>query len=71
MRAVLGYRRIPYDWVVPSEFRDPEGELAKAGKGIIPVMQLPHARYWGRSTSMILALEQRDPRRRVLPDDPC
>ena len=72
MRAVLRYRRIPHDWVVPPKFRDPEGELAKAGKGIIPVMQLPDGRYWADSTPMILALEQMHPRQRsVLPDDPA
>ena len=61
MRAVLRYRRIPHDWVVPPKFRDPEGELAKAGKGIIPVMQLPDGRYWADLTPMILALEQMHP----------
>jgi glutathione S-transferase len=72
MRAVLRYRRIPHDWVVPPKFRDPEGELAKAGKGIIPVMQLPDGRYWADSTPMILALEQMHPgTRSVLPDDPA
>jgi glutathione S-transferase len=72
IRAVLRYRRIPHDWVVPPEFRDPEGELAKAGKGIMPVMQLPNGRYWADSTRMILALEHMHPgRRNVLPDDPA
>lgn len=72
MRAVLRYRRIPHDWVVPPKFRDPDGELAKAGKGIIPVMQLPDGRYWADSTPMILALEQMHPGfRSVLPDDPA
>ena len=33
LRAVLRYRRIPHNWVVPPRFQDPEGELAKAGKG--------------------------------------
>jgi glutathione S-transferase len=72
MRAVLRYRRISHVWVVPPKFRDPEGELAKAGKGIIPVMQLPDGRYWADSTPMILALEQMHPDfRSVLPDDPA
>ena len=72
MRAVLRYRRIAHDWVVPPKFRDPDGELAKAGKGIIPVMQLPDGRYWADSTPMILALEQmHSSQRSVLPDDPA
>lgn len=72
MRAVLRYRRLPHNWVVPPKFQDPEGELAKADKGIIPVMQLPDGRYWADSTPMILALEQMHPGlRSVLPDDPA
>ena len=72
LRAVLRYRRIPHSWVVPPKFQDPEGELAKAGKGIIPVMQLPDGRYWADSTPMILALEEMHPEARsVLPPDPA
>lgn len=74
MRAVLRYRRIPHNWVVPNKprFRDPDGELAKADKGIIPVMQVPDGRYWADSTPMILALEEMHPgERSVLPDDPA
>ena len=74
MRAILRYRRLPHTWVVPSKprFRDPEGELARADKGIIPVMQLPDGRYWADSTPMILALEDMHPgTRSVLPDDPA
>jgi hypothetical protein len=37
LRAVLRYRRLPHDWVVPPKFQDPDGELARAGKGMIPV----------------------------------
>jgi glutathione S-transferase len=70
LRAVLRYRRLPHDWVVPPKFQDPEGELARAGKGMIPVMQLPDGRYWADSTPIILALEQHHPQTRsVLPDD--
>ena len=70
MRAVLRYRRLPHDWVVPPKFQDPDGELARAAKGMIPVMQLPDGRYWADSTPMILQLEQRHPgSRSVLPDD--
>jgi glutathione S-transferase len=72
LRAVLRYRRIPHNWVVPPKFQDPEGELAKAAKAMIPVMQLPDGRYWADSTPMILALEQLHPElRSVLPPDPA
>jgi hypothetical protein len=42
--AVLRYRRIPHNWVVPPKVRDSDDELAGAVKGIIPVMQLPDGR---------------------------
>jgi glutathione S-transferase len=70
----LRYRRIPHNWIVPNKprFRDPDGELAKADKGIIPVMQVPDGRYWADSTPMIMALEEmHSGERSVLPDDPA
>ena len=42
--AVLRYRRIPHNWIVPPKVRDSDGELAGAVKGMIPVMQLPDGR---------------------------
>jgi len=72
LRAVLRYRRLPHNWIVPARFLDPDGELAKAGKGLLPVIQLPDGRYWADSTPIILELEKFHPgQRSVLPDDPA
>ena len=70
-RAAWRYRRIPHDWIVPPGYLGEGGELKAAGKGMIPVMQLPDGRYWADTTPMILALEARHPgARSLLPDDP-
>ena len=37
LRAVLRYRRLPHNWIVPAGFLDPDGELARGGKGLLPV----------------------------------
>lgn len=72
LRAALRYRRIPHNWIVPPGYLGEGGELKAAGKGMIPVMQLPDGSYWSDSTPMILALEQRHPgERSLLPDDPA
>lgn len=72
MRAVLRYRRIPHNWIVPPGYLGEGGELKAADKGMIPVMQVPDGRYWADTTPMILALEERHPGdRSLLPDDPA
>jgi len=71
MRAALRYRRIAHNWIVPPGYLGAEGELAAAGKGMIPVLQLPDGRYWAYSTPMILELENLHPAERsLLPSDP-
>ena len=71
LRAALRCRRLPHDWIVPPGYLGEAGELKAAGKGMIPVLQLPDGRYWADSTPMILALEDMHPRERsLLPDDP-
>lgn len=73
MRAVLRYRRLPHVWIVPPGYIGTGGELAAAGKKMIPVLQLPEdGRYWADSTPMIYALEQRHSgQRSLIPDDPA
>ncbi len=61
LRAALRCRRLPHDWIVPPGYLGEGGELKAAGKGMIPVMQLPDGRYWADSSPMILALEERHP----------
>lgn len=41
MRAALRYRRLPHTWTVPLGYIGSDGELAKANKKMIPVLQLP------------------------------
>ena len=70
MRAVLRYRRLPHLWIVPRGYIGAGGELAEAGKGVIPVLQYPDGRYRADSTPLIYDLEQRHPGvRSVVPDD--
>ena len=72
LRAALRYRRIPHDWIVPTGYLAERGELKDAGKGMIPVLNLPDGRYWADSTPMILALEDMHPgERSLLPEDPA
>lgn len=72
LRAALRYRRIPHNWIVPPGYLGTDGELKAAGKGMIPVMQIPDGTYWADSTPMILDLEGRHPgQRSLLPDDPA
>lgn len=71
MRAVLRYRRLPHLWIVPRGYLGSEGELAKAAKALIPVLQYPDGGYHADSTPLIYDLEARHPgQRSVIPDDP-
>lgn len=71
LRATLRYRRLPHIWIVPVGYINQGGELGKAGKKTIPVLQMPEdGSYWADSTPLIYTLEQRHPKERsVLPDD--
>jgi glutathione S-transferase len=72
MRALLRYRRLPYLWIVPRGYIGKGGELAAAGKGMIPVLQYPDGSYHADSTPLAYALEQRHPdQRSVIPPDPA
>ncbi len=72
MRAILRYRHIPHVWIVPRGYIGTGGELAQAGKGIIPVLQYPDGTYRADSTPLAYDLEQRHPgQRSIVPDDPA
>ena len=72
MRALMRYRRLPHNWIVPTGYLGEGGELKEAGKSVIPVVQTPEGDYWADSTPMILELERRHPAARsVLPTDPA
>jgi glutathione S-transferase len=72
VRALLRYRRLPHLWIVPRGYIGSGGELAAAGKGMIPVLQYPDGTYHADSTPLAYDLEQRHPGlRSVLPPDPA
>lgn len=72
VRAVLRYRHLPHLWIVPQGPVGASPELRLAGKGMLPVMQIPEGAYWADSTPILYALETRHPgRRSILPPDPA
>lgn len=72
LRAILRYRRIPHVWLVPNGYIGQGGELAAAGKRIIPVLQYPDGSYHADSTPLAFELERRHPgERSIVPDDPA
>jgi len=70
MRAIMRYRRLPFDWVL----RTPEvlEETANIKPAIIPILQFPEdGSYHVDSTPLAFELEARHPgARSILPDDP-
>lgn len=71
MRAILRYRRLPHHWIVPTGYIGTGGELYKAGKRIIPVLEFPDGGYWADSTPLAYELEKRHPGdRSIIPPDP-
>lgn len=71
LRAILRYRRIPHIWLVPRGYLGTAGELAAAGKKMVPVLQYPEGVYRADSTPIAFDLEARFPgMRSILPEDP-
>ncbi len=71
MRALMRYRRLPFDWYMRTpEWRE---QLAHLKPQLIPVLQLPDdGSYHMDSTFLIQMLEQRHPgERSVIPPDPA
>lgn len=82
VRAVFRYRRIPHTWAVPqgafsgggslgSDLSDTDSPLAKAAKGVVPVVAFPDGSFHADSTPLILALEDRHEGRSVVPPHPA
>lgn len=71
MRAIMRYRRLPFDWVP----RTPEvaDEIAHVRPAIMPVVRFPDdGSHHVDSTPIALALERRHPgARSILPEDPA
>jgi glutathione S-transferase len=83
LRSVFRYRRIPHTWLVPQggfsgggslgDDRDSDsggagkGHLARAGKGVVPVVMYPDDEYKADSTPIIYELERLHEGRSVIP----
>ncbi len=70
MRAILRYRRVPFDWVLKGEKVSKEVEYVKPP--IIPILQFPEdGSYRLDSTPLVYELEKRHPEKRsIIPEDP-
>ena len=69
MRAILRYRRLPFDWVLRTERN--RAETAEVRPAVIPVLQFPDGSLRSDSTPLAYELEARHPAvRSIVPDDP-
>lgn len=68
MRALLRYRRIPFDWVIMTpELRRAASHLRPM---LIPVLQYPDGSYGNETSTLARDLERRHIDRSVMPDRP-
>ncbi|GAC1339713.1 MAG: glutathione S-transferase family protein [Beijerinckiaceae bacterium] len=67
LRALLRYRRIPFDWVIMT--RALRKETAHLRPNLIPVLQYPDGSYRGETTTLAYDLETRHRDRSVIPED--
>ena len=67
LRALLRYRRIPFDWMIMT--RALRAETAHLRPSLIPTLQYPDGTYRGDTTTLAYDLEQRHQGRSVFPDD--
>ena len=70
LRAVMRYRRLPFDWVLRTERN--MAEFSDVKPLLMPMIRFPGEQQWRiDSTPIIDALEQRQPgRRSIIPDSP-
>jgi glutathione S-transferase len=67
MRALLRYRRIPFDWVIMTKAL--RKQTAHVKPNLIPVLQYPDGTYRGDTTALAYDLERRHSERSVIPED--
>src|SRR4030081_1620447 len=67
LRALLRYRRIPFDWVIMTKAL--RKETAHLRPNLIPVLQYPDGSYRGETTTLAYDLETRHRDRSVIPED--
>lgn len=70
LRAIMRYRRLPFDWVLRTSLN--EAEVADVKPRLVPVLRYPEdGSYHIDSTPTAYALEERHPgARSIVPDDP-
>ena len=67
LRALLRYRRIPFDWVIMTKAL--RAATAHLRPMLIPVLQYPDGSYRGETTALAYDLEARHKERSVIPKD--
>src|SRR5438067_3440732 len=67
LRALLRYRRIPFDWVIMTKALRKQTEHLRPN--LIPVLQFPDGRFRGETTTLAYDLEARHSGRSVIPED--
>lgn len=69
LRALLRYRRIPFDWVIMTKAL--RAATAHLKPMLIPVLQYPDGSYRNETTTLAYDLERRHAGRSVIPDHPA
>jgi glutathione S-transferase len=69
IRALLRYRRLPFQWVDEGARR--QAALAEVRAPVIPVLEYPDGSFANDSTSLVYELESRHGERGVVPPDPA
>jgi glutathione S-transferase len=67
LRALMRYRRIPFDWVIMTKALRQQTEHLRPN--LIPVLQYPDGSFRGETTTLAYDLEARHRDRSVIPDD--
>jgi len=67
LRALLRYRRIPFDWVIMTRALRKQTEHLRPN--LIPVLQYPDGTFRGETTTLAYDLETRHRKRSVIPED--
>jgi glutathione S-transferase len=67
LRALLRYRRIPFEWVIMTKALRKQTEHLRPN--LIPVLQYPDGTFRGETTTLAYDLERRHRDRSVIPED--